>query len=192
MACNEDCNRCGQVKAGCRCAGIKNSVNRAYTGICDVCDPCASCESMVKICTMVVPSLDEGRYYRNSFVFVQDEGATYYISDKGDELPFGAKPNFINDFDPEAKPRYNEVIYDLNNKSIYYFGPNGDYAVGSMSGGGGAGIPEAPTDGKTYARRNSAWVEIVVPTVITDGITTAGNGSAEDPIRVIAINGGTL
>ncbi len=30
----------------------------------------------------------------------------------------------------------------------------------SASGGGGGGIPEAPQDGKTYGRKDGAWVEV--------------------------------
>lgn len=49
-----------------------------------------------------------------------------------------------------------------------------DYAAGwadPQGGGGGGGIPEAPTDGKTYGRKNSAWAEV-----------TAGGGGSGDGV----------
>jgi len=33
-------------------------------------------------------------------------------------------------------------------------------------GGGGGGISEAPVNGNTYARKDGAWIQIIVPTVI--------------------------
>ncbi len=32
-----------------------------------------------------------------------------------------------------------------------------------VSGGGGGGIPEAPQDGKLYGREDGEWVEIIIP-----------------------------
>jgi hypothetical protein len=32
--------------------------------------------------------------------------------------------------------------------------------AGGGGGGGGGGIPEAPSDGKTYGRRNAAWTAV--------------------------------
>lgn len=37
------------------------------------------------------------------------------------------------------------------------------------SGGGGGGIPEAPSDGKQYARSNGAWVVVDAPDPIDGG-----------------------
>ena len=43
------------------------------------------------------------------------------------------------------------------------FVPNGG---GGSGGGGGTGIPEAPVDGKFYARKNAAWAEAPVADAI--------------------------
>lgn len=95
---------------------------------CDICDPCNPSVSTVKLCAFVVPTLDEGRYYRNSFVFVQEDDSVYYISDDRSEIPFGSRPKFIDEFDPEeATAKYKRsVVYDLVNKKAYVYGNNGE------------------------------------------------------------------
>ena len=39
-------------------------------------------------------------------------------------------------------------------------GQNRRTTTGALGGGGGGGIPDAPADGKTYGRENTAWVEV--------------------------------
>lgn len=101
--------------------------------LCDVCDPCEESKSNVRLCAFVVPTLEEGRYYRNSFVFVQEDDSTYYISDDRSEIPFGSRPKFIDDFDPTSEEFKNTVVYDLKNERGYVFGPDGTYMTISLS-----------------------------------------------------------
>ena len=113
---------------------------------CDVCDPCNPAASNVKLCAFVVPTLEEGRYFRNSFVFVQEDDSVYYISDDRSEIPFGSRPKFIDDFDPEEAKFKSTVVYDTKNKMGYVFGPDGTYMAIPMSASpvnsivGGTGI----------------------------------------------------
>jgi len=71
--------------------------------------------------------LEDGRYYKNSFVFTQDEDATYYISDDRSEVPFGTRPKFIDDFDPATYTVKNSIVFDMKNKKAYVFGSDSAY-----------------------------------------------------------------
>jgi len=55
---------------------------------------------------------------------------------------------------------------------------------------GGGGIPDAPSDGKSYARKNAAWAEVVIPpaatayTIVTEASAfTAAVGTHDGAIR---------
>jgi len=95
---------------------------------CDICDPCNEAKSNVRLCAFVVPTLEEGRYYRNSFIFVEEDDSVYYISDDRSEIPFGSRPKFIEDFDPtDAAIHYKStVVYDVKNHAGYVYDPEGN------------------------------------------------------------------
>lgn len=144
---------CGNNCPKCRCT-LRGPLNptptppmpcqqRGRVEVCEACDPCEPCESMVRICTFVVPTLSEGRWFRNSFIFVQDEEATYYISDNGDEIPFGSRPMFRENFDPTAVELKSQVVYDVNNKMMWVFNPLGEYVASPL--GGDTPTPPTPT-----------------------------------------------
>lgn len=115
---------------GCGCNKMQPEPQRkGVVKFCDICDPCNETVSNVRLCAFVVPTLEEGRYFKNSFVFVQDEDAVYYISDDRNEIPFGARPKFIDNYDPtdSANKYKNTVIYDLAGQAAYVYGPDGTY-----------------------------------------------------------------
>lgn len=119
---------------GCGCNDKKKSEKmlkelepkRAAVGFCDVCDPC-NYKSDVKLCSFVVPTLEEGRYFRNAFVFVQEDDSVYYIDENRSEIPFGSRPKFIDNFDPEdsANAFKNTIVFDLKSGAGYVYGPDG-------------------------------------------------------------------
>lgn len=134
MSC--DCNRQPAVNPRCKCAGGKAPETPNVKGVvqfCDICDPCTKNVSTVKLCAFVVPTLEEGRYFRNSFIFNQEDDSTYYISDDRSEIPFGSRPKFIDDFDPTSSSFKSTTVYDLTNDAMYVYGPNGDYKTISMT-----------------------------------------------------------
>lgn len=112
----------------CRCPIIKPKPERAVVKPCENCDTCAPADSTVRLCAFTVPTLEEGRYYKNSFVYVEEENTTYYISDDRSEIPFGTRPYYIDDFDPDAPgPAYKKaLVYDLKNKALYIYDANGN------------------------------------------------------------------
>lgn len=121
---------------GCGCNKMPEEPKRkGVVKFCDICDPCAEGVTNVKICAFVVPTLEEGRYYKNSFIFVQEDDSVYFISDDRSEIPFGSRPKFIDNFDPED-PTVNYkscVVYDLVNQTAYVYGPDGAYMTIAMT-----------------------------------------------------------
>lgn len=121
---------------GCGCNKMPEEPRRkGVVKFCDICDPCAEGVTNVKICAFVVPTLEEGRYYKNSFIFVQEDDSVYFISDDRSEIPFGSRPKYIDNFDPED-PTVNYkscVVYDLVNQTAYVYGPDGTYMTIAMT-----------------------------------------------------------
>lgn len=107
---------------------IVSKVKKGTVKFCDVCDPCNECVTNVKICAFVVPTLEEGRYFKNSFIFVQEDDSVYFISDDRSEIPFGSRPKFIDDFDPtDAAVHFKStVVYDVKNQAGYVYDPEGN------------------------------------------------------------------
>lgn len=133
------CNCCGQPEKLCRCPkhkGAPQVPKRACIKECNDCDPCKPCESMVKICSFVVPTLTEGQVFRNSFVYNQEDDAVYYITDDGTPIRFGASPMFIDYFDPASQTPNRQIVFDFGNKKAYVYNPEGQYVELSLGGVG--------------------------------------------------------
>lgn len=128
MGCGCNDRQYPPVSRRCKCSGTSGEINtKGVVDFCDLCDPCNPQASTVRICAFVVPTLEDGRYYKNSFVFTQDEDATYYISDDRSEIPFGTRPKFIDDFDPTTYTVKNSIVFDMKNGKAYVFGPDSAY-----------------------------------------------------------------
>lgn len=117
---------------GCGCHEMMPEPKSKPKGVvkfCDLCNPCNRKVPTVRLCAFVVPTLEDGRYYRDSFVFVQEDDSTYYIGDDRTEIPFGSRPKFIDDFDPtDPTIKYKRtVVYDVKNKKQYVYGEDGTY-----------------------------------------------------------------
>ena len=168
------------------------SVPRAVINFCNDCDPCTPCQSNVKICAFVVPTLEEGRYFRNSFVFVQENDRVYYISDDRSEIPFGSSPRFVDDYDPTAAaPTPKEtVIYDVKNKVAYVYGDDGytsfaltDDPIVSLQAGSGieinnvSGVYTISTDGSVAKSSDLEALSTLVKSQTNTINTLKGNVS---------------
>lgn len=116
---------------GCGCQQMQPEPHKrkGVVKFCDLCDPCNPNVSTVKLCAFVVPTLEDGRYYKDSFIFVQEDDSTYYISDDRSEIPFGSRPKFIDDFDPtDPSVKFKStVVYDVKNKKSYAYNADGAY-----------------------------------------------------------------
>lgn len=130
MSCNCEEKRPNLNTWGCGCNKMPQEPQRkGIVKFCDICDPCNTAASNVRLCAFVVPTLEDGRYYKNSFVFVQEDDSVYYISDDRSEIPFGSRPKFIDNFDPTAAVNQfkNTVVYDMASKMGYVYGPDGNH-----------------------------------------------------------------
>jgi len=124
MSCN--CCNCGQPQKLCRCPLTKKEgPKRACIKECTDCDQCIPCESLVKICSFVVPTLEDGQRYRNSFIYNQGDDSVYYITDDNTPIRFGASPMFIDDFQPSARVIPRQMVFDFLNNKAYVFAPDG-------------------------------------------------------------------
>lgn len=118
------------VSRRCKCSGHKEEpMPKGVVNFCDMCDPCNECVSTVKLCAFVVPTLEDGRYYKNSFIFVQEDDSTYYISDDRSEIPFGSRPKFENNFNPEDSKYKNTTVYDIERRMAYVFDKDSNYLI---------------------------------------------------------------
>ena len=113
----------------CKCHGNSSTPQKGVVDFCDICDPCNENVSTVKLCAFVVPTLEDGRYYKNSFVFVQEDDSVYYISDDRSEIPFGSRPKFIKGFNPNAADAKfkNTLVYDNAKGVEYVYDTDGTY-----------------------------------------------------------------
>ena len=130
MSCN--CNK-KQPQKETPCERPKD--RKGIVKVCDLCDPCEENVSNVKLCAFIVPPLEEGRYYRNSFIFVQEDESVYYISDDRSEIPFGSRPKFIEDFDPTDPTMSfkSTVVYDVKNSAAYIYDPEGNMVASGLT-----------------------------------------------------------
>jgi hypothetical protein len=87
---------------------------------------------MVKICSFVVPNLEEGQTFRNSFIYNQEDDSVYYITDDNTPIRFGSSPMFIDAFDPTSKQIPRQTVYDFDNNVAYVYAPDGTYRTFSL------------------------------------------------------------
>lgn len=134
---NNNCCGCGQPPKLCRCPLKKKEgcPKRACIKECTDCDPCRPCESMVKICSFVAPNIDEGKVFRNSFVYSQEDDTVYYVADDGSPTRFGSSPMFIDDFRPTDRSIPRQMVFDFLNNKGYVYAPNGEVRSFDLSGG---------------------------------------------------------
>lgn len=135
----EVCVACNQLAPKCRCSlrdGNKGcgKPHRAFIDGCSDCDPCQPRESMMKICSFVVPTLEEGRHFHDSFVYNQEDDSVYYIDDTGTEIAFGSHPMFIEDFRPEVRQIPRQIVFDFKNNKGHVFGPDGSHRSFNLIG----------------------------------------------------------
>jgi uncharacterized lipoprotein YddW (UPF0748 family) len=88
---------------------------------------------MVKICSFVVPNLEEGQAFHNSFVYNQEDDSVYYISDDGTPTRFGSSPMFIDSFVPDSRKIPRQTVYDFANNIAYVYGPDGRYRTFALT-----------------------------------------------------------
>ena len=195
MAC--DCeNKSGEPRPGintwgCGCNKMPEEPKRkGVVKFCDICDPCNETVSNVRLCAFVVPTLEEGRYYKNSFIFAQDEDAVYYISDDRSEIPFGSRPKFISDFDPaDPEAKYKDaVVYDVKNRVAYIYGDDGERISFALAETPVTGVVEG--DGITVTVNGGEYTVAVDETVArADDLHSVTVLATNHTAQIVALEG---
>lgn len=171
---------------GCGCNKMPEEPKRkGVVKFCDICDPCAEGVTNVKICAFVVPTLEEGRYYKNSFIFVQEDDSVYFISDDRSEIPFGSRPKYIDNFDPtDSAINFKScVVYDLVNQIGYVYGPDGTYMTIAMTATpfssltGEDGVIVTANGGNYTAKAD--WTEVAKKSDLDNVTTLATNHTGQ-------------
>lgn len=187
--CNDKSKNINTWGCGCQEMIPEPKSRRGVVKFCDICDPCNPSKSNVKLCAFVVPTLEDGRYYRNSFVFVQEDDSTYYIADDRSEIPFGSRPKFIDDFDPEKYTVKNSVVFDMKNKKAFVFDEDSYivFAVGDATLYSGTGVN---TDGSMTQLAASNLIfpsgsEITKDKIAVGNISNAEN-IGQNTIQIVA------
>lgn len=108
------CNSCGQHTT-------------PATPSCNNCSTCKPCESNVKICHIVVETLEEARQYKNSYVIVRDEGnAVYHTDDNGNAVSVSSSVIYEPGHTPIANAYSNHIVMDTAGLVGYYYSPIGE------------------------------------------------------------------
>lgn len=93
----------------------------------------------------------------------------------------------ISNFNESVDDRVAALLSAGSNISISYDDVTNTLVISSTGGGGGGGgITDAPSNGKTYGRKNAAWVEITESLIIavSDETTALTAGTAKVTFRM--------
>lgn len=94
--------------------------------------PNAGCVASGNKCHEVVDTYAEVQQFRNAFVTVREEVATYHVDEIGNPIAVSRSAVFEDNFTPVAGAYKQNVVYDFLNSKFYVFGPDGDYKEGSL------------------------------------------------------------
>lgn len=81
----------------------------------------------------IVDTFEEVGQFRNAFVTVREENATYHTDSVGNALAISRNPIFINDFTPEVGTYKNNIVYDVASGSFYAYDFDGNYKTGTLT-----------------------------------------------------------
>lgn len=90
---------------------------------------CNGCTSCSERCHVVVTDISEVTSFRNAFVTVTNENATYHVDDIGNVIAVSRNPIFNDDYIPEAGDYKNTTVYNFLAEEAYIFNNDGDYMI---------------------------------------------------------------
>jgi hypothetical protein len=74
-----------------------------------------------------VATFEEARGYRNSYVFVESENATYHVDQDGNPLEVNRQPIYEANHVPVLDKHRNQTVYDFTANIAYQYSLTGEY-----------------------------------------------------------------
>lgn len=81
--------------------------------------------------------MSEVSYYRNAFVTVTNENATYHVDETGNVIAVSRNPLFLDTYSPTVGDYKNAIIYNFVANEAYIFNPLGDFRIIALFDTGG-------------------------------------------------------
>ena len=81
----------------------------------------------------VVDTFEEVEDFRNAFVTVRNENATYHTDSAGNAICVSRNPLFIENFTPVVGAFKQLVVYDFPADKLYIFDQDGNYKTGNLT-----------------------------------------------------------
>lgn len=98
--------------------------------------PDGGCVGCGHKCHEVVDTFSQVSVYRNAFVTVRDENATYHVDEVGNSIAVSRNPIFNNDYEPTPGDYKNTTVYNFTEEEAYIFDPAGNYRTIELLPGG--------------------------------------------------------
>lgn len=98
--------------------------------------PDGGCVGCGNKCHEVVDTYSQIIHYRNAFVTVRDENATYHIDEVGNAIAVSRNPIFNNSYEPTVGEYKNTIVYNFSEGEGYVFDPAGNYMIIPLISGG--------------------------------------------------------
>jgi len=91
--------------------------------------PDGGCVGCGHKCHEVVDTFAETHQYRNAFVTVRDENATYHVDEVGNSIAVSRNPIYSDTYTPAVGDYKNTVVYNFAQEEGYVFDPVGNYMI---------------------------------------------------------------
>lgn len=83
--------------------------------------------------------VSEVSFYRNAFVTVLNENATYHVDEAGNVIAVSRNPLFSDTYTPQHGDYKNVIVYNFTQNEAYIFNPLGQYKIIALFDGASAG-----------------------------------------------------
>lgn len=91
--------------------------------------PDGGCVGCSNKCHEVVDTYAEIDKYRNAFITVRDENATYHVDEVGNAIAVSRNPIYNDEYTPQVGDYKNVTVYNFAEEEAYVFDPAGNYMI---------------------------------------------------------------
>lgn len=107
--------------------------NTCSTSNNDIQQNCGCNEYVYRKSHEVVDRVDEVNRFRNTFVTVRNENATYHVDEVGNTISISRNPIFSDDYVPNVGDYVMATVYNFAANQFYIFDANGNYKTGTLA-----------------------------------------------------------